>query len=74
LPKWRNLKNYCERTGWELYKEGGDHYYYRKLLPDGNVLRTKVSRALTKEIRGHMFQEILKHQLRTSKTEFNENS
>jgi hypothetical protein len=60
LPKFRDLKNYCERTGWELYKEKSDHYYYRKILPDGTVLKTKVSYVLGKEIPFHLFQDILK--------------
>ncbi len=74
MPKFRDLKNYCERTGWELYKENGDHYYYRKILPNGLVLRTKVSRALGKEISFHLFQDILKDQLKITKEEFNKNS
>ena len=26
MPKWNELKRYCERDGWELYKET-DHYF-----------------------------------------------
>ena len=74
MPKFRDLKNYCERTGWELYKEKSDHYYYRKILPDGTVLKTRVSHALGKEIPFHLFQDILKDQLKTTKEEFNKNS
>jgi hypothetical protein len=55
----------------ELYKERGDHYYFRKILADGTVLRTKVSHALGKEIPFYLFQEILKNQLCTTKKEFN---
>lgn len=71
MPKFRDLKNYCERSGWELYKEKGDHYYFRKILSDGTVLRTKVSHAINKEIPFHLFQAILKNQLGISKEEFN---
>jgi predicted RNA binding protein YcfA (HicA-like mRNA interferase family) len=74
LPKFRDLKNYCERTGWELYKEKSDHYYYRKILLDGTVLRTKISHVLGKEIPYHLFHEILKDQLKITKEEFNKNS
>jgi hypothetical protein len=74
LPKFRDLKNYCERSDWELFKEDSDHYYYRKLLPDGTLLRTKVSRSLGKEIGKTLFREILKRQLHTTKEEFNANS
>jgi predicted RNA binding protein YcfA (HicA-like mRNA interferase family) len=73
LPKFRDLKNYCERAGWELFKENGDHYFYRKRRPNGELLETKVSRALGKEIPGHLYNLILKKQLHTTKEEFNRN-
>jgi hypothetical protein len=60
--------------GWELYKEKSDHYYYRKILPNGTVLKTRVSHALGKEIPFHLFQDILKDHLKTTKEEFNKNS
>ncbi len=31
-----------------------DRWYYEKVLPDGRLLRTKVSRALHREIPGHL--------------------
>ena len=74
MPKFLHLKRYCEHTGWELYNEDGDHYFYRKLLPYGTLLRTKVSRSLGTEIGPALFQEILKRQLKTTKEEFNKNS
>ena len=37
MPRWKELKRFCERDGWELYKDT-DHYYYRKKLDDGIVL------------------------------------
>lgn len=43
MPKWKDLKRYCERDHWELYKET-DLYFFRKVLDDGTVLRTKVSK------------------------------
>ena len=64
MPRWKELKRFCERDGWELYKDT-DHYYYRKILPDGTVLRTKVSRG-SGEIHPHMWQEILKKQLKVT--------
>ena len=42
MPKWSELKRFCERDGWELYKKT-DHFYYRKLMPDGTLKLTKVS-------------------------------
>lgn len=48
-----------------------DHYFYRKILPDGTILMTKVSKN-PKQISGHLWQEILKKQLRTTQEHFNE--
>ncbi|NLX02949.1 MAG: type II toxin-antitoxin system HicA family toxin, partial [Syntrophomonadaceae bacterium] len=28
MPKWSELKRFCEHDGWELYKQT-DHYFYR---------------------------------------------
>lgn len=39
MPSWSDLKRFCERDGWELYKQT-DHYYYQKLMPDGTLKRT----------------------------------
>ena len=43
MPKWKELKRFCENDGWELYKDT-DHYYYRKRDEDNNVRKTKVSK------------------------------
>lgn len=69
MPSPRDHKRFCERDGWELYKQT-DHYYYRKALPNGEVLRTKVSMH-AKEYSAAFFAEILKHQLKCSKEYFN---
>lgn len=69
MPSWKELKRYCENDGWILYKET-DHFYYQKTLDDGSILRTKVSMG-SGEIGKHLFQEILKRQLKTTKEEFN---
>ena len=70
MPTWKELRRYCERDGWELYKET-DHYFYRKVLDDGRILRTKVSRG-PGEIRGNLWREILRRQLETTQEHFNE--
>jgi hypothetical protein len=69
MPSWKDLKRFCERDGWDLFKKN-DHLYYRKLMPDGTMKRTKVSMG-TGEIYGNMWQEILKKQLQVSQEEFN---
>lgn len=73
MPKFRELKRYCERNGWEEYKKGSDHYYYRKYI-NGEMLRTKVSHSLGKEIPPPIWKKILKKDLRTTQEEFNKNS
>ena len=71
MPKWRELKRYCDTTGWELYKDT-DHYYYRKILDNGDVLRTKVSKG-SGEIPKALWREILRKQICTTQDEFNKN-
>lgn len=43
MPGWEELKKFCDRDGWELYKDT-DHYFYRKIDDDGNIKLTKVSK------------------------------
>lgn len=42
MPSWKDLKRFCERDYWELYKET-DHWYFRKAIPNGTLKPTKVS-------------------------------
>ena len=69
MAKNSELKRFCERDGWELYKDT-NHYYYRKKDKDGNILKTKVSKG-SGEIYGHLWEEILKKQLRVTQEYFN---
>ena len=69
MPRWTDLKRFCDRDGWELYKKT-DHYFFRKTEENGNVKRTKVSMG-TGEIQGHLWQEILKKQLQVTEEYFN---
>ena len=73
MPKFRDLKRYCERNGWEEYKKGSDHYRYRKFV-GGKWLRTRVSHSLGKEIPSRIWKDILKHQLEIDQEEFNRNN
>ena len=70
MPTWKELKRFCERDGWVLYKDT-DHYFYRKIDLDGNIKRTKVSKN-PGEIKKHLWQEILKKQLLISMEYFNQ--
>ena len=69
MPTWRDLKKFCDKDGWELYKDT-DHYYYKKYDEDGNLKLTRVSKG-TGEIHGSLWQQILKKQLQVSKEYFN---
>lgn len=69
MPKWRELKRYLEKDNWELYKDT-DHYFFRKVLDDGTMLRTRVSKG-SGEIPKKLWQEIMKRQLKITQEEFN---
>lgn len=69
MPSWRELKRFCERDGWELFKDT-DHYFYRKIMADGSLKRTKVSKG-TGEIPKRLWKDILKKQLQVNEAYFN---
>ena len=69
MPSWKELKRFCDRDGWELFKDT-DHYFYRKIEPDGSIKRTKVSKG-SEQINGNLWKEILKKQLQVSQEYFN---
>jgi len=69
MPTWKELKRFCERDGWELYKST-DHFYYRKYLDNGNLKRTKVSRG-SGEIPRFLWKFILEKQLSVTQEYFN---
>lgn len=67
-PRFRDLKNYCDRH-FVLVRDT-DHWHYERVLADGTVLRTKVSHALHREIPPHLWGKILRFQLCISEREF----
>lgn len=69
MPSWKELKRFCEKDGWELFKKT-DHWFYRKTMPDGTVKRTKVSMG-SGQVKGGLWQDILKKQLQVSEEYFN---
>lgn len=70
MPKWSELRRFCERDGRELYKDT-DHYFYRKFMANGEIKLTKVSRG-SGEIPPGLWKRILKQQLKISQEYFNE--
>jgi len=69
MPNWKELKRFCERDGWDLYKKT-DHFYFRKEMDSGELKRTKVSMG-SHEIPKKLWKEILKRQLKISEEYFN---
>jgi len=69
MPKWSDLKRFCERDGWELYKTT-DHFFYRKHMRDGTLKLTKVSNS-TGEIPKPLWEAIRQKQLKVSREYFN---
>lgn len=69
MPTWKELKRFCEKDGWEMYKDT-DHYFFRKQNTDGHLRHTKVSKG-TGEIKGFLWKEILRKQLCVTQEEFN---
>jgi len=69
MPSWRDLRRFCERDGWDLYRDT-DHYFYSKDDDNGMPRFTKVSKG-TGEIEKGKWNWILKHQLQVSKEYFN---
>ena len=69
MPKWKELKRFCDNDGWECYKIT-DHYFYRKLLDNGDILFTKVSMG-SGEISKNLWQQIRTRQLKVTQEHFN---
>ncbi len=68
-PKFGDLKKFCDKDGWVLIRNT-DHWHYEKVLSNGDVLKTRVSHAVHKEIPKHLWKKILKKQLRITEEEF----
>lgn len=66
-PTWPDLRRFCEIDGWEergRTRGGtGDHLRYRKLLPDGRILRTKASHGNAEIGDPGLWHHILRDQL-----------
>lgn len=70
MPSWRDLENFLKRDGWELVRQTGRDKIYQKMLPNGEILRSAVSKS-SGQIGKGLFNRILKHQLRVDKEYFN---
>jgi len=70
MPSWKDYERFLKHDGWEyLPQNSGTDKAYRKILSDGSVLRTRVSKS-SKEIGSGLFASILKNQVLASKAYF----
>jgi hypothetical protein len=77
LATFGDLQTFVERDGWAEEPNlargrarTGDHRRYRKELPDGTILRTKVPHGPRDEIGMDLFKHILRDQLRVTEEQF----
>jgi predicted RNA binding protein YcfA (HicA-like mRNA interferase family) len=63
MPSWSDLERFLSRDGWVLVRQNGRDKIYEKSLPEGEILRSAVSKG-TGEIGKGLFNRILKQQLK----------
>lgn len=67
-PTWDELREFLKYDDWEP-ERATDHDHFEKALPDGEILRTRASRAGSKTMSPGRFKAILADQLRLSEAE-----
>lgn len=70
MASWKDLRRFLEHDGWTSVRHGSRDDIYEKVLSNGEILRTRVSKG-TGEIGKGLFNRILKQQLRVDKEYFN---
>ena len=70
MPSWSDLESFLRRDGWNMVRQNGRDKIFEKILSNGEILRTAVSKG-TGEIGKGLFNRILKQQLRLDKEYFN---
>ncbi|WEK54575.1 MAG: type II toxin-antitoxin system HicA family toxin [Candidatus Cohnella colombiensis] len=70
MPSWSDLENFLRRDGWVMVRQTGRDKIYQKTLPNGEILRSAVSKG-TGEIGKGLFTRILKQQLLVDREYFN---
>jgi hypothetical protein len=68
-PSWDEFRAFLKHDDWEEDRATG-HDFFEKTLPDGELLRTHVSRSGSKTMSPGRFKAILSDQLRLSEAEF----
>ena len=74
-PTRKDHQNYCLNEGWTQIRnargKGGHHVTFELTLPDGRVLRTRISHPPNRQTYGpSMWAHILRDQLQVSEEEF----
>jgi hypothetical protein len=74
-PTRKDHQNYCLNEGWTQIRnarvKGGHHVTFELTLPDGRVLRTRISHPLNRQTYGpSMWAHILRDQLQVGDEEF----
>jgi hypothetical protein len=68
-PTWDELREFLKHDDWEEDRATA-HDFFEKTLPDGEIVRTHVSRSGSKTMSPGRFKAILSDQLRLSEAEF----
>jgi hypothetical protein len=68
-PTWDEFREFLKYDDWEPDRATG-HDHFEKALPDGEILRTRASRAGSKTMSPGRFKAILADQLRIGEAEF----
>jgi len=74
-PPWNDIRRFCEVDGWTATHEKtgrkrGDHDRYLKVLPDGEILRTRASHGRAEIRDPALVSRIWKHQLGVTEEQF----
>lgn len=68
-PTWDEIREFVRFDGWREDRSTG-HDFFEKVLPDGEILRTHVSRSGAKSVSPGRFRAILADQLHVDEPAF----
>lgn len=71
MASWKDLRRFLLNDGYVFVRHGSRDDIYEKVLPNGDILRVRVSKS-SGEIKKGQFSKILKQQLGVDKEYFNE--
>lgn len=54
MPSWSDLESFLRRDGWVMIQQTGRDKIYQKTLPDGEVLRSAVSKGTVRSVKGYL--------------------